>query len=247
MAALTIPNPVDLPGAWDTVSFSEAKKRYTWPLEEHFGVVEWSSFKTSVKLDKKQKSGAAKPKVTTTNGKPIEFSFTLRIVPDIEEGMRSASEVIDKLRPGAGPFTLFNHPWAAAAGVRGFVVEEVEYQPPADGELRVVVSCLQIDPDAQSGTGKSVVSTPSKEAALKRAQDEWLARARQAQAFTNNQVLTEAQAAQDAAQANGDPVAVRSPKKVKSVFVGEDEIGTTPNVKKQPDPASNVATGSVNG
>jgi hypothetical protein len=246
MAALDIPNPLELPGAWDTVSFTENKTRYTWPLDEEFGVVEWSDFEPGVSLDKKTKSGAAKPKVTTTNGKPVEFSFTMRIVPDEAEGMRTAAEVIDKLRPGAGPFTLHNHPWAAVAGVRAFVVGKVKYQPPADGELIVAFSCVQIDPDAQSGTGNSVVKTPSKEASLKRAQDEWLARARQAQAFTNNQVAIDTQNRADAAAERGDPAGMRVPKKVQSVFVGEDEIGTTPSVPKQAD-AGNVATGSVNG
>lgn len=244
MASLDIPNPLDTPDPWDSLTFTQAKASYVWPSNPEHGYVEWSSFKPAVKLDKKDKSGAAKPRITTTNGKGIEFSFTLHVVADNDDARTTAATVLDKLRAGAGPFGVKSHPWAAAAGVRGFLVESVEYFPPDEGELRITISCSEVDPDAQSGTGKNVVKTPSKEDALKRAQDEWLARARQAQAFTNNQMAIDVQNRADEARANGEPAGQRVPKKLKSVFVGEDEIGTTPNVKKQPDPG-NVATGKV--
>lgn len=246
MPSLDIPDPSESSDVWDSLTFKEGKTEYRWPEDPEHGQVEWSSFKSSVKVDKKSKAGAAKAKVTTTGGKPTEFDFTMCIVQDIEEARTSAARVLDKLRAGAGPFS-FSYPWAAFDGVRGFMVEEVEKMPPADGELRVKFSCVEVDPDAQAGTGKNVVKTPSKEAALKRANDEWLARARQAQAFTNNINALDAQNRADAAAAAGDPVAVRVPKKLQSVFVGEDEIGASPNVPKQADPPGNVATGSVNG
>lgn len=247
MATIPIPAPVTNAAAnvWDTLTFNEGKTAHAWPTVAAHGTVEWSSFKASAKLDKKGKSGAKKPRVTQTGGKAVKFSFTMHIAAHIQAALDTAVERLDKLRVGAGPFGT-THPWASLSGVRAFMVEEVEYFPPADGEIRVTVSCIEVDPDAQSGKGANVTKTPTREEAYKRAQDEWLARARAAQAFQQNENLNRAQALTDAAAKNGDTVGARVPKKLHSVFVGEDEIGTSPTQPKKAD-ATNVATGSVNG
>lgn len=248
MPTVPIPAPITnaAANAWDTLTFTEGKASYAWPTVPSHGVVEWSSFKASAKLDKKGKSGAAKPRVTQTGGNAVKFSFTLRIAAHIQAAIDSAVQRLDKLRVGAGPFGT-NHPWAAFNGIRGFMVEDVEYFPPVDGEIRVTVECVEVNPDAQSGKGANVTKTPSREEAQKRAQDEWLARARAAQAFQQNANLNRVQDLTDQAAASGQPAAFRTPKKLHSVFVGEDEIGSSPAQPTQPNPPSNVATGSVSG
>jgi hypothetical protein len=246
MPAVPIPSPVGNANAWDTLAFKEGKVPFTWPADDEHGEVVWSSFKSAAKIDKKAKSGAAKPKITQTGGEAVTFSFTLKIAYDIPEAMTSVAPVLDKLRPGAGPFS-FDYPWAAFDGIRGFLVESVERFPPEGGELKVTVSCVEVNPDAQSGKGGNVTKTPSREEAQKRANDEWLARARAAQAFQQNQNLNAVQDIADAAAKNGDPVAARTPKKLHSVFVGEEEISSSPTQPKQADPPGNVASGSVNG
>lgn len=248
MPAVPIPAPDENSKAWDTLAFKQGKTDYTWPEDEEYGLVEWSSFKSSAKIDKKSKSGAAKPRVTQTGGEAVSFSFTLRIAYHIEEALTTVVPVLDKLRPGAGPYE-FNHPWAAFDGIRGFMVESVERFPPEDGELRVTVECVEVNPDAQSGKGGNVTKTPTREEQYNRAQDEWLARARAAQAFQENENRQRAQDITDQAAANGDSVATRVPKKLHSVFVGEDEISASPAQPRQSEAQSNtgVATGSVNG
>jgi hypothetical protein len=248
MPAVPIPAPDENAKAWDSLSFKQGKVGYDWPEDEEYGLVEWSSFKTSAKIDKKAKSGAAKPRVTQTGGEAVTFSFTLRIAYHIPEALTTVQPILDKLRPGAGPFE-FNHPWAAFDGIRGFLVESVERFPPEDGELRVTIGCVEVNPDAQSGKGGNVTKTPTREEQYNRAQDEWLARARAAQAFQQNENLNRAQDLTDQAAANGDDVGARVPKKLHSVFVGEDEISGSPAQPKKAEPTSNTATatGSASG
>jgi hypothetical protein len=246
MPAVPIPSPDEKPNAWDTLTFKQGKTAYMWPPvdNEDYGVVKWSPFKPTAKIDKKAKSGAAKPRVTQTGGEAVGFSFTLRIPSHIQEAIDSAMVVLDKLRPGAGPFE-FDYPWAAFNSIRGFLVESVEFSPPEGGELLIAVSCIEVNPDAQSGKGGNVTKTPTREAALKRANDEWEARARAAQAFQQNENLNRAQDITDARSTDDTAVAQRTPKKLNSVFVGEGEVSSSPVQPKKTEPAGNVASGGV--
>lgn len=250
MGALSIPNPHTNPKPWDTLELAAAEQEIIWPPEttedaERFGLVEWGSFKPKVKIDKKSKSGAAKAKVSQTGGESISFSFTLVIVQD-DAALEAAAPILDALRPGAGPFGLKRHPWAAFAKLRDFIVEEVEYNPPSDGVLRVRISCVEVDADAQAGKGGNATKTPSEQSEEQKTIDEWTARRDAAINFDKAEQARRILAQEAAAKAAFDATGVRTAKKLSSVLAGDGEIDVN-SAQPTERASSNVATGSVNG
>jgi hypothetical protein len=247
MGALNIPNPYTTPRPYDTLEIEGAEQKFVWPPEtndntEQYGIVEWSSFKTKAKIDKKAKSGAAKPKVSKTGGEGIDFSFTLVVVQS-DEAIESVSPVIDALRLGS-TWVLKRQPDATLLGVSDFMVESIEIPPPGNGVKRYTFGCTQIDQDAQKGKGGNATSTPSETQyeQLYRAEFErqqGIARNLQA-AEQERRIL--AQAAE--AKANFDQTGVRTARKLSSVLAGEGEIDINNVQPRQPNKAA-VAEGKI--
>ncbi len=249
MAALTIPNPYKDPKPHDTLEIKGAEQEFVWPPEtnedaERYGVVEWSSFKAKAKLDKKAKSGAAKPKLSQTGGEGIDFSFTLVVVQS-DEALESVAPVIDALRIGS-TWVLKRHPDAALVGVSDFIVESVEAFLPSNGTKRYAYSCTQIDPDAQAGKSGNATNTPSEKTEEQRAIDEWTARRDASINYNKAEQARRIIAEQAEAQRVFDKTGVRTAKKLSSVLAGDGEIDINSAQPQQPAP-TNVATGSVNG
>jgi hypothetical protein len=246
MATVAIPSPISTPKPWDELTFRENKTAFHWPEKEEYGLVEWSAFKSAAKLDKKGKTGSAKPRVTKTGGEGVKFSFTLRIVADNDDAISTAFVVVDKLRPGAGPFYLDAHPWAALHGVRGFMVEDVETPPPTNGEILVIVGCVEINPDAQAGTGKNVKSTPSRETDKQRALAEYEDFVRRTRIANMTVAANERQNRIDAANAAGNPIALRPDKKLEAWIADNGgDVGAVPREQQQPNPPLAVVTGKA--
>ena len=251
MAALNIPNPHDTPDPWDTLQFDGAEVDHVWPPEtneetKQYGLVEWGEFEIKAKIDKKKKAGAAKPKVTTTGGEAVAFSFVIVVVQS-SEAIDAVAPILDTLRPGAGPFGLKRHPWAALAKIDDFIVEAVKLSPPSDGQLRISVSCVQVDKDAQANKGGNVSNTPASEKeAEQRAIDEWTARRDAAANYEKAEQARRIIAERDAAQAKFDATGVRTAKKLSSVLSGDNEVDITAAQPTTPSP-TNTATGKVGG
>jgi len=251
MAALDIPNPNDTPDPWDTLEFDGAEVEHIWPPEtneetKQYGLVEWGEFTSKVKVDKKKKAGAAKPKVTTTGGESIDFSFTIVVVQSTE-ALAAVAPVIDALRPGAGPFGLKRHPWAALVSITDFLVESVKLAPPSNGELRISYSCTHVDKDAQANKSGNVSNTPASEKeAEQRAIDEWTARRDAAANYEKAEQARRIIAERDAAKAKFDATGVRTAKKLSSVLSGDNEVDITAAQPTTPSP-TNTATGKVSG
>jgi hypothetical protein len=247
MAALNIPNPHDTPDPWDTLKFDGAEVDHTWPPEtneetKQYGLVEWGEFEIKAKIDKKVKAGAAKPKVTTTGGEAVAFSFVI-VVVQTSAAIDAVAPILDTLRPGAGPFGLKRHPWAALAKIDDFIVESVKLSPPSDGQLRISVSCIQVDKDAQANKGGNVSSTPASEKdAEKRAIDKWTARRDAAANYEKAEQVRRIVAEHEAAKATFDATSVRTAKKLWSVLSGENEVDITTAQPTTPS-TTNVATG----
>ena len=249
MAALNIPNPHDTPDPWDTLEFDGAEVAQVWPPEtneetKQYGLVEWGEFTSKVKLDKKGKAGAAKQKITTTGGESISFSFTI-IVVQSTEALAAVAPVLDALRPGAGPFGLKRHPWAALVSITDFIVESVKLAPPSNGELRISYSCTQVDKDAQSGKGGSVVKTSGEKNYEDAARAEFevqQGRARNLQKAEQERQIAIARQAANLAVADG--VDRRTANKLASVLAGVNEVDVNNVQPQQPNPAA-VAEGKI--
>lgn len=250
MAALNIPNPHDTPDPWDTLEFDGAEVEHIWPPEtneetKQYGLVEWGEFTSKIKVDKKKKAGAAKPKVTTTGGESIDFSFTI-VVVQYAEALTAVAPVLDALRPGAGPFGLKRHPWAALVSITDFIVESVKLAPPSNGELRISYSCTQVDKDAQAGKGGSVVKTSGE------LQYEQLARAefevQQGRARNAMKADQERQLLRQATEAKAtfDATGVRTARKMSSVLAGQGDVDINhyQPTKQEPNKAA-VAEGKI--
>jgi hypothetical protein len=249
MASLTIPNPYTNPKPYDTLEFKGAEQAFIWPPEtnddtERYGIVEWSSFKSKAKIDKKAKSGASKPKVSQTGGEGIDFSFTLVVVQS-DEALDSVAPIIDALRLGS-TWVLKRQPDAALVGISDFIVESIEAFPPSGGVKRYTYSCTQVDADAQAGKGGNATSTPSEQSAEQRAIDEWTARRDAAINYDKAEQARRILAEQAEAQRVFDKTGVRTAKKLSSVLAGDGEIDVNSAQPTEPSP-TNVATGSVNG
>lgn len=247
MTALSIPNPSTNSTPYDTLEFHGAEVEHIWPPEtddasERYGIVEWSSFKASAKIDKKSKAGAAKSKVSKTGGENTEFSFTLVVVQE-DEALESIAPILDALRPGE-TFVLKRNPDAALVGISDFIVKSIEAFPPSDGTKKYTVSCMQIDSDAQAGKGGNVSSTPSE------SQYEQLYRAEfeRQQGMARNMQAAERDRqiaiAKQAAKVAGDFVDKRTAAKMAAQFAGVDEVDVTTVQQQQPNPAA-VATGKI--
>jgi hypothetical protein len=247
MASLTIPNPYTNPKPYDTLEIEGAEQEFVWPPEtnddtERYGIVEWSSFKTKAKIDKKAKSGAAKPKVSKTGGEGIDFSFTLVVIQS-DDALESVAPVVDALRLGS-TWALKRQPDAALVGVTDFIVESLEVAPPSDGVKRYVYSCTQIDQDAQNGKGANATSTPSESQyeQLYRAEFErqqGIARNLQAAEYERRVAI-----ARQAADAAGNYVDKRTAAKMSAAHAGVNEIDVTNVQPREPNKAA-VAEGTI--
>jgi hypothetical protein len=248
MAALNIPNPHDTPDPWDTLEFDGAEVEHVWPPEtneetKQYGLVEWGEFTAKVKVDKKKKVGAAKPKVTTTGGEAIDFSFTIVVVQSTE-ALAAVAPILDALRPGAGPFGLKRHPWAALVSITDFIIESVKLAPPSNGEIRTSYSCTQVDKDAQANKGGSVVKTSGELQYEQLARQEFevqQGRARNMQKAVQEQSIARATAE---AKAANDTVGSRTMRKLSSVLGGEGEVDVNSVQPQKPNPAA-VAEGAI--
>jgi hypothetical protein len=247
MASLTIPNPYTNPKPYDTIEFQGAEQEFVWPPEtndeaERYGIVEWSSFKAKVKIDKKSKSGASKPKVSKTGGEGIDFSFTLVVVQS-DEALDSVAPIIDALRLGS-TWVLKRQPDATLVGISDFIVESVEAFPPNNGTKRYTYSCTQIDQDTQKGAGKNATATPGEsqyEQLYRQEFERQQGEARNIQAAEQERRIL-AQAAE--AKANFDRTGVRTARKMSSVLAGEGEIDINNVQPRQPNKAA-TAEGKI--
>lgn len=228
MASLSIPDPSTNPDPWDTLSFDGAEVEFVWPPEtneetKQYGLIEWGAFTSKIKIDKKKKVGAPKPKVTTTGGEAIDFTFTI-VVVQTQDALDAVAPILDALRPGSGPYGLKRHPWAALVSITDFIVESVSFSPPSDGALRIAYTCTQVDKDAQAGKGKSVVKTAGELEYDQRARAEFevqQGRARNAfKADQERQLLKQATEAKAAFDATG----VRTARKMSSVLAGQGDV-----------------------
>lgn len=249
MASLSIPNPYTNSAPYDTLEFQGAEQAFVWPPETtedsaQYGVVEWSAFKAAVKIDKKSKSGAAKPKVSKTGGEGISFSFSMIIVQD-DAALESAAPIIDALRPGSGPWALKRQPDAAAVGITDFIVESVEIFPPDNGTKKYTFTCFQVDQDAQKGKGGNVSSTPGESQYAQQYRAEF----ERQQGIARNLEAAEQErriivARQAAALATSEGVDRRAANKMAASLAGANEVDVNNVQPQQPNPPA-TAQGKI--
>lgn len=233
MARVNIPYPYTDPDSYDVLRFKVRDKVYTWPSAEAFGVARIDVGDIKAKVDKKGKTGAAKPKVTTTGGERLTVKGELEITG---AGWESALDILDLLRLGS--LVDLQYPWLQFYGYKSFQVERIQPHGLEKGTVKVQLEFGEVNADAQNGAGKSAVKTPSQRSDLEKAQDEWLARARAARAATLNEQFNQQQAMIDEGRRTGNPVALHAARKVQVISSKPlNDINVISAAQRQPDKA----------